>query len=409
MPSPTSPASLASLASLAFPAAGRPAGRTRPAAGAPAAAPGSPLRLRANALRSLCRQVFALRLVMIPLGAPLALSRTAHGAPMYLVSGAVVATFMLSYALFRDWERCGPLLLRHRWLLAADMALGALLLVTATPASPLGLVALGTPLLAGLVYGWRGSAVYAAVQTAVVAALGGGLLLCLLCVLSGAAGSSVRDFLVRLTEARAQLAVAEAVRAERDRLAREMHDSVSKTLHGLALTADALTLAQDPAAIRVQSALLAVAARRAVAESRALLTDLREPLADVPLLPALHRLAGPGTTVHTPDSLPALPAPVAHHLLSLTSEALENARRHAGATRVTLTAAATPTRLTVTVTDDGRGLPAGGPPPSVPGHYGLLGMRERAAAIGADLLLGPRPDGAPGTRVHLTLPLEGSP
>lgn len=373
------------------------------------AAPGPSLRLRANALQSLCRQVFALRLVMIPLGAPLALSHTAPGPPTYLVASAVLFTFMLSYALFRDWERCGPLLLRHRWLLAADMALGTLLLITAGPASPLGLVALGTPLLAGLVYGWRGSALYAAAQTAVVAALGGGLLLSLLCVLSGAAGSSVRDFLVRLTEARAQLAVAEAIRAERDRLAREMHDSVSKTLHGLALTADALTLTEDPATLRVQSALLAVAARRAVTESRALLTDLREPLPAVPLLPALHGLAAPGTTVHAPAALPALPAPVAHHVLSIASEALENARRHAAATHVTLTAKTTPTHLTLTVTDDGHGLPPGGAPP---GHYGLLGMRERATAIGADLHLGPHEDGTNGTRLHLTLPLPlplGSP
>ncbi|MFJ8160817.1 sensor histidine kinase [Streptomyces sp. NPDC096136] len=374
---------------------------------APVPAGGSPLRLRANALQSLCRQVFALRLVMIPLGAPPALSRTAPGGPTYLVAGAVLVTFMLSYGLFRDWERFGPLLLRHPWLLAADMALGTLLLITATPSSPLGLVALGTPLLAGLVHGWRGSAVYAAVQTAVVAALGGGLVLSLLCVLSGAAGSSVRDFLVRLTEARAQLAVAEAVRAERDRLAREMHDSVSKTLHGLALTADALALTDDPAAIRTRSALLAVAARRAVEESRALLTDLREPPSDVPLLPALHRLAGPGTTVHAPGPLPALPYEAAHHVLSIASEALENARRHASATRVTLTATATPTHLSLEVTDDGRGLPPGAA--SSPGRYGLLGMRERATTLGALLRMGPHPDGHPGTRIHLTLPLEGSP
>lgn len=371
------------------------------------AAPGPSLRLRANALQSLCRQVFALRLVMIPLGTPLALSRTAPGAPAYLVSGAAVATFTLSYALFRDGERSGPLLQRHRWLLAADMALGTLLLITATPASPLGLVALGTPLLAGLVYGWRGSAVYAAAQTAVVAALGGGLVLSLLCVLSGAAGSSVRDFLTRLTQARAQLAVAEAIRAERDRLARDMHDSLAKTLHGLALTADALALTDDPAAIRTRSALLAVAARRAVTESRALLTDLREPLPDIPLLPALQGLAAPGTTVHAPGPLPALPAPAAHHLLAIASEALENARRHAAATATTLTATATPTHLTLTVTDDGRGLPPR--PAPAPGHYGLLGMRERATALGARLRIGPHPDGRPGTRIDLTLPLEGSP
>ncbi|MEU8433407.1 histidine kinase [Streptomyces sp. NPDC029216] len=372
---------------------------------APAPPAGSPLRLRANALQALCRQVFALRLVMIPLGAPLALGRTAPGIPTCAVGGALLLTFMLSYVLYRDWERCGPLLLHHRWLLAADMALGTLLLITATPSSPLGLVALGTPLLAGLVYGWRGSAVYAALQTAVVAALGGGLVLSLLCVLSGAAGSSVRDFLIRLTEARAQLAVAEAVRAERDRLAREMHDSVAKTLHGLALTADALTLAEDPAVIRRQSALLASAARRAVTESRALLTDLREP-PRTSLAAELHRLAGPDATVHTPDPLPPLPAPVTHHLLSVASEALENARRHARASHVSLTATTTATALTLDISDDGRGLPPGGA--SAPGRYGLRGMRERAGAIGAHLRIGPHPTGR-GTQVHLTLPLEGGP
>lgn len=92
--------------------------------------------LQVNALQALCRRVFAFRMVVIGLGAPLALGRTARGGPMYLVGGAVLLTFMLSYVLFRDWERFGPLLLRHRWLLAPDMAFCGLLLVTATPDSP---------------------------------------------------------------------------------------------------------------------------------------------------------------------------------------------------------------------------------------------------------------------------------
>ncbi|WP_405978944.1 sensor histidine kinase [Streptomyces sp. NBC_00158] len=357
------------------------------------------MRLEANALQALCRQVFAVRLVMIPLGAPLALGRTAPGAPTYLVATSAALTFLLSYALFRDWERFGPLLLRHRWLLAADMAVGALLLVTATPSSPLGLVALGTPLLSGLVYGWRGSAVFAAAQTVVVAALGGGLVLSFLCVLSGAAGSSVRDFLFRLSETRARLAAAEAVREERERLAREMHDSVSKTLHGLALAADALARTPDPASIRALAEQVASAARRAATESRALLTDLRaEPF---PLLPALHAL---DAEVRVTGALPALPAPVSHHVLSIATEAVENARRHAEASETLLTVSVTGTHLTVSVEDDGRGLPAQLPSA---GHFGVRGMRERAAAIGAALSLGPRPAGRPGTRVRLSLPLEG--
>ncbi|MGE7389686.1 sensor histidine kinase [Streptomyces sp. NPDC004126] len=361
------------------------------------------MRLEANALQALCRQVFAVRLVMIPLGAPLALGRTAPGVPTYLVAGAVVGTFTLSYALFRDWERFGPLLLRHRWLLAADMAVGALLLVTATPSSPLGLVALGTPLLSGLVYGWRGSAVFAAAQTVLVAALGGGLALSFLCVLSGAAGSSVRDFLFRLSETRARLAAAEAVREERERLAREMHDSVSKTLHGLALAADALSRTSDPALIRAQAELVATAARRAATESRTLLTDLRaDPDPDpVLLLPALHAL---DAQVSVSGPIPALPPSVARQVVAVAAEAVENVRRHAGASETLLTVAVTGTHLTVSVEDDGRGLPEWLPSA---GHFGVRGMRERAAAIGAALSLGPRPSGRPGTRVRLSLPLEG--
>ncbi|MEU6891830.1 ATP-binding protein [Streptomyces sp. NPDC046557] len=397
-----------------------------------AAAPREPVRsevlpsltLRVNALQALCRQVFAFRMVMTALGAPLALGRTAPGAPVYLVGGAVLLTFMLSYVAFRDWERFGPLLLRHRWLLAVDMAFSALLLITATPASPLGPVALCTPLLAGLVYGWRGSAVYAVLQAAlVVAASGpvvaasGGTTLAGLCLLAGAAGASLRGLLFRfgaagqaLTETRARLAVAEAVRAERDRLAREMHDSVSKTLHGLALSADALArTADDPEATRRQARAVAQAARRAAAESRALLTDLRRDL-DTPgvsLSAELRGLAGAGVQVRASGALPLLPSAVATHLLAVVSEALENARRHASASSVEVEAAVSGPQLVLTVEDDGCGLPPDGldvTALSESGHFGLIGMRERAAAIGAGFRIGPRPTG-PGTRVRLELPL----
>ncbi|MFD3777010.1 sensor histidine kinase [Streptomyces sp. NPDC058612] len=408
----------------------RPArGAARPVRGAARSGGGPSFALQANALQALCRQVFAFRLVMIALGAPLALGRTAPGGPTYLVGAAVLVTFMLSYALFRDWERFGPLLLRHRWLLVPDMAFSGLLLVTATPESPLGLVAVCTPLLAGLVYGWRGSALYAAVQAVAVAALAQGPVLPALCLLAGAAGVCLRDLLFRfgaagrdLTETRARLAAAEAVRAEREHLAREMHDSVAKTLYGLALTADALARTTDPAAVRRQADLLADAARRAAAESRELLSDLRRD-ADArtagpgaapgaPIVSALRTLLRSATEAGTGELrvtgvTPAVPPPVARHLVSVASEALENVRRHADAARVVVELATGGAELTLTVTDDGRGLPGGGADLTAlrgEGHFGLLGMAERATAIGARLRLGPVPDG-PGTRVRLTLPL----
>ncbi|MFE5766886.1 sensor histidine kinase [Streptomyces sp. NPDC056485] len=394
------------MAVLHIPLAG-PAARARTAEGEPSPA------LQSNALQALCRRVFAFRMVMIGLGAPLALGRTAGGGPAYLVGGAILLTFMLSYVLFRDWERFGPLLLRHRWLLAPDLACCGLLLVTARPESPLGFAVLCTPLLAGLVCGWRGSAVYAALSAVAVAAVAGGLTLPALCLLAGAAGSSLRDLLFRfgaagqaLTEARARLAVAEAVRAERDHLAREMHDSVAKTLYGLALAADALARTTDPAAVRRQAAFLSGAARAAAAESRALLTDLRrEPEGTpAPLAAELRRLVGTDAELHLRGAFPEPSAAVAHHILSITAEALENARRHAEASRVTVTAAADATDLTVTIEDDGRGLP---PDARLSrDRYGLLGMAERARAMGARLTIEARRPG-PGTVVALHLPLAG--
>ncbi|WP_405489455.1 sensor histidine kinase [Streptomyces sp. NBC_00096] len=399
----------ASLDVTAFAAA-----RDRPSARS--AAP-PPLALQVNALQALCRQVFAFRLVTIALGTPVVLSRTPPGGPTYLAGGAILLTFMLSYALFRDWERFGPLLLRHRWLLAVDWALSGLLLVTATPGSPLLLATVCTPLLAGLVYGWRGSAVYAGVQASVVALVAEGLMLSLLCVLAGAAGACLRDLLFRfgtagqaLLETRARLAVAEAVRAEREHLAREMHDSVSKTLHGLALAADSLTRTNDPAALRRQADLVAGAARRAVAESREVLADLRRDL-DAPgvsLACELRtRIAPAAAELHVTGALPVVPSPVARHLLAVAAEAVENARRHAGAARITVEAAVDTADLVLLVEDDGRGLPEGADLATLhgAGRFGLVGMTERAAAIGARIHIGARPGGKPGTQVRLALPL----
>ncbi|MFF1410963.1 sensor histidine kinase [Streptomyces sp. NPDC058289] len=380
-----------------------------------------PIALQVNALQALCRQVFAFRLVMIALGTPVVLSRTAPGTQTHLAGGAVLLTFMLSYVLFRDWERFGPLLLRHRWPLAVDWVFSGLLLVTATPGSPLLLASVCTPLLAGIVYGWRGSAVYAGIQAAVVAVVGEALMLSMLCVLAGAVGASLRDLLLRfgtagqaLLETRARLAVAEAVQAERDHLARELHDSVAKTLHGLALAADSLTRTTDPAVLRSQAALVAGAARRAAAESRDVLADLRRDL-DTPgvsLATELRARTGlSAAELRVSGTLPVMPSPVARHLLAVAGEAVGNARRHAGAARITVEAAVDAADLVLVIEDDGRGLPGGVDVAALAGagRFGLLGMAERAAAIGARLHIGARPDGRPGTQVRLTLPLSALP
>nr|WP_244211581.1 histidine kinase [Streptomyces antibioticus] len=422
----------------------------------------------------MCRQVFGFRLAMIVLSAPAALLNAAPGLGARLVGAAVVVTFMVSYVLFRDWERFGPLLLRHPSLLAADTLFGSFLLISAGPDTTLAYVSVCTPLLAGLVYGWRGAACFASLQSLILllvhatlkadrhAPVAEALLLPGLCVIAGAMGSTLRNLMLRfgaatqaLTTVQARLAAAEAVSAERARLAREMHDSVAKTLYGVALAADGLAATAsadgpDPARIREQAELVSRSARRAAAESRELLTDLRRDQPDAPdRTPLWQELACRATDFATRTGLkvtcawggegrdgeerngemgngeqegeegeqgqdeagdrtgpPSLPAPLARHVLSIATEALENAHRHASATRVDIRAAVDGHLLRLTIHDDGSGLPPGTTLEELrgSGHFGLIGMVERAAQAGARIRIG-RGTHERGTEVRLEVPL----
>ncbi|MGQ4414771.1 sensor histidine kinase [Streptomyces sp. SAS_269] len=409
--------------------------------------PPDPEKLQIRALQAMCRQVFGFRLAMIVLAAPAALLNASPGLGVRLVGAAVVVTFMVSYVLFRDWERFGPLLLRHPSLLAADTLLGSLPLISAGPDTTLAYVSVCTPLLAGLLYGWRGAACFASLQSLILllvhatlkadqrAGIAESLLLPGLCVVTGAMGSTLRNLMLRygaatqaLTAVQARLAATEAVHAERARLAREMHDSVAKTLYGVALAADGLAAtasadAPDPARVRRQADLVSRSARRAAAESRELLEDLRreDSPAAAPHMDlwseATARAAGFSTRTGLPVAcrrtddprapLPPLPPPLARHLLAIATEALENVHRHASATRVELTAGVEGDLFRLSVHDDGNGLPPGTTLDNLrrSGHFGLLGMVERAAAAGARIRIG-RGGNARGTEVRVELPLR---
>ncbi|MFD4988563.1 sensor histidine kinase [Streptomyces sp. NPDC058374] len=396
-------------------------------------------RVQLNALQALCRQVFGVRLALIALGAPFALQNAADGAARYLVLAAAVTGFMASYAMLRDWERFGPLVLRHPALLGLDLLIGAVLLLTASPASPLGYAAACTPLLAGLLYGWRGAGVLTGCQLVVLLVahrawadtLTSGastLLVAGFCVAAGITGVTLRNLMFRfgaataaLAEANARLAVAGAVEAERARLARDLHDSLAKTLHGLALTADALaegTGHLPPDTLRHRATQVADAARRAAADSRDLLSGLRHDEADptdpADLTETLRTGLPAGTPLTAASPVPPVPHAVAQHLLTIAAEAVENATRHTtGTPWVTVTTAGPWLRLTIT--DDGPGLPAGLTLRSAAasGHFGLVGMGERATAVGGRLRVGPArppadtggPCPGPGTEVRVDLPL----
>lgn len=400
------------------------------------------VRLQLNALQALCRQAFAVRMTMLALGTPFAMTNTAAGPPRYAVLAAAVLGITASYAMYRDWDRLAPRLLAHPTLMAADLTLAAILLITASPASPLAYATACTPLLAGLLYGWRGSGVFTGLQLVVLLTVyraweqrpGTGtstLLIAGFCIGAGVIGVTLRNLMFRfgtaseaLAEANSRLAVAEAVQSERARLAREMHDSVTKTLHGLAFAAQALARSAtskdgtDPETVGRNATLVASAARRAAAESRDLLTDLRHHTdltsPDVDLIAELAQRAAEferSTGIRTRleargGSMAALPHRTAHHLLAIVSEALENTRRHANATRVMMEAKASGEGVTLRIRDDGVGLP--GPlnleATARSGHFGMLGMVERASSLGAVIHVGRGEEGGTEIRVDVMPP-----
>jgi signal transduction histidine kinase len=219
-----------------------------------------------------------------------------------------------------------------------------------------------------------------------------------------------------LERTRAELAH-RAVAEERLRLARELHDVVA---HAISVIAVQSGVGAHVASTQPQEAAKALAAIEAT--SRAALTELRrllgvlrqegEPqgsLAPVPGLADLDGLlaevakAGLAVRLRVEGTPAPLPAGLDLSAYRIVQEALTNVVKHAGPARAQVTVGYRDQEVMLEVTDDGRGavtLVSDGP--ARVGH-GLIGMRERVAAFGGDLEVGPRPGG--GFRVAARLPL----
>jgi signal transduction histidine kinase len=115
--------------------------------------------------------------------------------------------------------------------------------------------------------------------------------------------------------------------------------------------------------------------------------------------------AGLVVQTETDGEVRSLPFPVDVAAFRIVQEALTNVTRHAGPATATVRVSYGDRDLTVQVDDDGRGLSAHGNAPER--GRGIVGMRERVAALGGDLQAGPRPGG--GFRVQARLPLSGAP
>ena len=196
-------------------------------------------------------------------------------------------------------------------------------------------------------------------------------------------------------------------RDERERLARDLHDTVAHHLTAIAISAQAgLAVADDdPAAARDALRRIDEEATRTLAETRSVVRVLRtddeaphRPLTDLAAL-ADPALPGPDVEVDLADGVDALSPTVAAAVHRIAQEAVANARRHAqDATLVRVAVTPRGDDVELTVTDDGR------PTGQHARGFGIVGMSERATLLGGTLEAGPR---APrGWRVTAVLPTQ---
>ncbi|WP_461072079.1 sensor histidine kinase [Streptomyces pseudoechinosporeus] len=366
--------------------------------------------------------------------------------PLIVVAAAATAVGESSWHEPR-WEgavwtglSCLPLVVRSRWPLHVALVTlsGGLTLmafaqnVALGPAA--GLVALytlatlgsrRTAWIVGIAAAVAITGVYAATHTQSLVD-GASLLRFDFAIAATALGRAVRNRRDSLTEARARAERAEnmqeqearrRVTQERVRIARDLHDVVA---HHITLVNAQAGVAHHLMRLNPDQALEALAhikdnSRAALDELRATVGLLRQiddapgTRAPIPRLADLDTLAGgfraSGLSVwvaRTGTSTPQAPATelTAYRIIQ---EALTNTHKHASATRAAVILDYGPHSLRVTVTDDGH--------PSAPkgtgtGH-GLIGMHERATAIGGTVTVGPRPEG--GFQVVADLPLSLAP
>jgi signal transduction histidine kinase len=196
-----------------------------------------------------------------------------------------------------------------------------------------------------------------------------------------------------------------AIETERRRIAWELHDSAKQRIHAAHLLVSSLQgrVAPELADLGGRAT---VELESASSDMDTSLAELRSPLDGRRLDEALRTRAGelasnggPSVTVH--GSAPRLPPLVAAHVYRIACEAIVNALRHADASAIFVQLRDGDHVFAVSVRDDGRGMPID----KRPGATGLRAMENRAASIGADLILTTPADG-PGTLVELLVPFR---
>ncbi len=214
----------------------------------------------------------------------------------------------------------------------------------------------------------------------------------------------INNQLIRQANTQRQLAISQ----ERNRMGRELHDTLAHTLSGLTVQLETVKayweIDRSTASDMLEQSLST--ARNGLNETRRSLQALRAgPLEDLGLILALKGLVDSATQqtnmqsqVELPEKSPTLSAEYDQCIFRISQEAITNIVRHANATLVSLTLSVERNRIDLKITDNGTGFHYSDQKKS--NHFGIAGMKERAELLGGALKISSTP--REGTTIHFT-------
>jgi signal transduction histidine kinase len=226
-------------------------------------------------------------------------------------------------------------------------------------------------------------------------------------------GSLVGDDGSETFSSETQMRVLEAQEAERSRLAQEVHDGPAQALSNSIFQVDYIQkiVETDPEQATTELKFLHELLRRELASVRTFITQLRPPVLDELGLPgaiadAVDRMAAlTGLSITTELNAPVGRLTEARQtvVLRVVQEALQNVRKHSGASSVVVATEIVGDNWVLTIRDDGRGFDVGAVAARGRSNFGLQFMHERAELIDAQFEVHSRPEG--GTLVRLAIPV----
>lgn len=203
-----------------------------------------------------------------------------------------------------------------------------------------------------------------------------------------------------------------ATARERNRLSRELHDTLAHTLSALVIHLEAANIEarSDPSKIQLEMEAITQQARTGLNEARRAIRSLRAaPLEEMGLLLSLQEAVKEAAIrgnfephIYLPAALPFLPAEIENEVYRVALEAIQNVALHAHAKNLTLRLTVNSGTLNLLVEDDGIGFDPKKVDPQA--HFGLLGLRERADLHGADLQVNSMPGSGTSVSFKIEVP-----